>query len=151
MSLVIAAANAWAALWRLGGGTGIDVMGRPLTAPTVADFWRRWNRPAQSFFREYVFDYVGGRRRMRLAIMATFAVSALGHEYIFSIAAGRVQGYQTAFFLIHGLAAVATLRVRPRGWHRVPWMIATLAFVIVTSVLFGVSLNEIVPVYADRK
>ena len=44
-----------------------------------------------------------------------------------------------------------TLRVRPTGWQRVPWTIATFAFVIASVVLFGLSLNEILPIYARRE
>lgn len=84
------------------------------------------------------------------AILATFLVSGLGHEYIFSVSSGRLQGYQTAFFLIHGFAVVATLRARPKGRWRLPWRIGTFGFLLVTTVLFGLSVNEIVPVYDDR-
>ena len=84
------------------------------------------------------------------AILATFAVSALGHEYIFSAAVGRVQGYQTAFFMLHGLAVVATLQRRPQGRMRVPWIIATVGFLVATTVLFGLSVNEIIPLYDVR-
>src|SRR5687768_11432566 len=150
MGTAIAVTNTWAALWRLLGGRGIDAMGQPLTAPTPADFWRRWNRPAQQLFRAYAFNPAGGARRAAVGMMAAFVASALGHEYIFSVAVGRLQGYQTAFFLIQGIAAAATFRLRPSGWRRVGWTVATLTFVLVTSVLFGWSVNEVVPVYADR-
>ena len=82
--------------------------------------------------------------------MATFLVSALGHEYIFSTAAGRLQGYQTAFFLLQGLVVAATLRVRPRGWRAVAWGTGTLAFNLASSVLFFASLDEVLPFYTRR-
>jgi hypothetical protein len=37
------------------------------------------------------------------------------HEYIFGMAIGRVQGYQTAFFLLQGVAVAATARVKAKG------------------------------------
>ena len=45
-------------------------------APTPADFWRRWNRPAAQWFHEHVFLRAGGIRFPLRATLATFAVSA---------------------------------------------------------------------------
>lgn len=42
--------------------------------------------------------------------MITFVISAIAHEYLFSITLEEVQGYQTAFFPIQGLAVALTLR-----------------------------------------
>ena len=53
--------------------------------------------------------------------------------------------------LISGVAAIATLRLRPTGWQRVVWTVASVAFLLVTSVLFGWSLNAIVPIYDGRR
>jgi D-alanyl-lipoteichoic acid acyltransferase DltB (MBOAT superfamily) len=122
----------------------------PLLAATPAEFWRRWNQPAQQFFRAYAAAPLGGMRRPIRSTLGTFALSAAGHEYIFSVAAGRLQGYQFAFFMLHGLAVIATLRLRPQGWRRVPCIVAMLTFLVATTVLFGWSLNEIVPIYDAR-
>lgn len=63
---------------------------------------------------------------------------------------GRVQGYQTAFFLVQGAAVAATIRVKPRGRHAAPWIAATFAFNVVGSVPFFASLDEAVPFYQHR-
>jgi hypothetical protein len=146
---ILPAAAAALALWRLAGGRGRDVMDNPFLARTPADFWRRYNRPAQQFFYEDVFKPAGGLRAPVRATLVTFAVSALIHEYVFGIAVGRVQGYQTLFFLLQGCAVAATLGVRPRGWRRLPWVAATLAFNLVSSVLFFASVDGLVPFYAQ--
>ena len=152
MTLMICFAKAFGALTWLCGGRGVDFMGPfPPFAATPAEFWRRWNRPAHEFFDLYVARPLGGMRHPVRAILATFLVSGLGHEYIFSVSSGRLQGYQTAFFLIHGLAVVATLRARPKGWSRLPWWLGTFAFLLVTTVLFGLSVNEIVSIYDSRE
>jgi hypothetical protein len=70
------------------------------------------------------------------------------HEYIFGIAIGRVQGYQTAFFLLQGIAVAATARVKVRGWRAVPWTAGTLGFNLVSSVLFFASRYSLVPFYS---
>jgi hypothetical protein len=54
------------------------------------------------------------------------------------------------FFLLQGLAVMATLRRRPVGPSRIAWTLATLVFIIVTTVLFGLSVNEVVPIYDAR-
>ena len=149
----VAAGVAWRAL----GGPGRDIMRNPFAARTPADFWRRYNRPVHEFLREDVFSSVAGSRRRRPGSVAaagaavlTFVLSAAVHEYVFAIPIGRLRGYQTAFFLLQGLAVAATMRVKPRGWRAVPWVAATFFFNLATGVFFFASLNEVVPFYQHR-
>lgn len=100
------------ALWRLAGGLARDVMEAPLLAATPAEFWRRYNRPTQEFFYEDIFKQMGGLRSPTRATLATFAVSALLHEYLFDISLDRVQGYQMVFFMLQGLGVIATMQMR---------------------------------------
>jgi hypothetical protein len=139
---------ALAAGWRLLGGRLREPMQHPLAARTPADFWRRYNRPVQQFFYENVFKPAGGLRAPVRATLLVFALSAVIHEYVFGIAIGRVQGYQTLFFLLQGVAVVATLRFKPRGAWALPWVAATLAFNLATGVLFFASMNGLLPFYA---
>jgi D-alanyl-lipoteichoic acid acyltransferase DltB (MBOAT superfamily) len=136
-----------AAVWRLFAGKGRDFMDRPYLARTPADFWRRYNRPVQQFFYEDIFKPIGGRRFPLVATLLTFAVSAIIHEYVFGIALGRVQGYQTAFFMIQGCATAATLHIRPKS-KSISWIAGTLLFNLATSVLFFASINGVVPFYS---
>lgn len=135
-------------LWRLAGGRARDFMDAPLLAATPAEFWRRYNRPAQQFFYEHVFKQAGARKSPVRATFFTFVVSALVHEYVFGISLGRVQGYQTLFFLLQGLGVVATVRVRPAGWRVWPWLGATWSFNLATSLFFFASMNGIFPFYS---
>ena len=137
-----------AASWRLLGGMARDYMANPVAARTPADFWRRYNRNMHQFFLKDVLVSAGGLRHPARATLVVFGLSALIHEYLFSIAIGRVQGYQTAFFLLQGFAVAATARVKARGWTAVPWAAATLAFNLVSSVLFFASVNGLVPFYS---
>ena len=148
--VLIPAVAVGSAGWRLLGGSALDFMDRPLAARTPADFWRRYNRPVQQFFFEDVFKPAGGLRSPIRATFLVFAVSGAVHEYIFTVAIGRVRGYQVAFFLLEGAAVAATLRVRPRGWRTAPWVAGTLAFNLAASALFFASLGEVVPFYAAR-
>jgi D-alanyl-lipoteichoic acid acyltransferase DltB (MBOAT superfamily) len=122
-------------------------MDRPLLAATPREFWRRYNRPAQQFIHDHIYRRIGGPPAR--AILLTFAVSALIHEYVFGIVLGRVQGYQTVFFLLQGFAVALTLRARPTG-HRV-WLAiaATFLFNVLSSVFFFASVHGVVPFYAN--
>lgn len=138
------------AIVRLAGGRMRDFSKAPLLARTPADFWRRYNRVFQQYFHENVFKRAGGRRSPAAVTILIFGLSALMHEYVFGIAIGRVQGFQTAFFLLQGVAVAATLRVKPTGRAAVAgWTAATIAFNLVTSLLFFLSFHAIVKLYAN--
>ncbi len=141
---------AGAATWRLLGGWTHEPMNNLFIASTPADFWRRYNRIASQFFHENIFKPLGGRRRPAFGMMAVFALSGLMHEYIFDVAAGRIQGEQMTFFLIQGVAVTLTARLKPKGWRRAVGIAATLAFNLATGVLFFASMDEVVPFYQRR-
>ena len=146
--LAISAISAMTAVLRLGGGRVWDFSRAPFAARTPADFWRRYNRLVQQFFFEDVFRSSGRRMPIRTAFWA-FALSGVLHEYLFTVSIGRVQGYQMLFFLVQGLVAMATFRLKPRGRTAVLWVGATLAFNIVSSVLFVASVDQLVPFYSE--
>lgn len=139
-----------AAAYRLSGGTALDPMLNPVAAATPMEFWRRWNTPTQQFLQTYVFQPAGGIQRPVRAVLTTFAVSGIVHEYVFGIAAGRLQGVQLLFFLAQGLACVVTMRLRLIGWGRLIGILLTVTFNLVTSTLFFQSVNDVVPFYANR-
>jgi hypothetical protein len=148
---LVPGAQALSAGWRLLGGRGRDYMDNPFVARTPADFWRRYNRVAHQFFYENIFKQSGGVRSPGRALLATFAASAVVHEYLFSAAIGRVQGYQTAFFLLHGGAVAATWRIRPAGPAALLWIAGTVAFNLGSSMLFFASVNELLPFYQPAR
>ena len=148
--LLVPAGAAGAAIWRLLGGWTREPMDNPFASTTPADFWRRYNRPAQQFFLEDVFKPLGGLRRPIAGTLATFAFSGLFHEYLFAVTIERIQGYQMAFFLVQGLAVALTAKVDPKGWWRVVAIAATLAFNLATGTLFFASIDEVVPFYQRR-
>jgi D-alanyl-lipoteichoic acid acyltransferase DltB (MBOAT superfamily) len=145
---LIPASALGATLWRMAGGRAREFMDAPLLAPTPADFWRRYNRPAQQFFYEDVFKQVGAYKSPLLAAFATFVVSALAHEYVFGVTLGSIQGYQTAFFLSQGLGVIATVRLRPSDATAWLWIAATWIFNLATSLFFFASLHAVVPFYS---
>jgi hypothetical protein len=142
--------NGLAAGYRLAGLPATDFAENFVLSATPAEFWRRYNRPVEQFFFQYVFRPAGGFHHPLRATMAVFAFSAVVHEYIFDVAAGRVLGYQAAFFLIHGAAAAMTLRLRLTGPARVLAMVPNSAFNLATAYLFFESMNAFVDFYAPR-
>jgi hypothetical protein len=150
VSTVVVVVNCAAAIWRLLGGAALDPMRNPALARTPADFWRRWNRPAQQFLFEYGFRAVGGARHPVRGVLATFAISGIVHEYLFGITVGYIQGWQLFFFGLHGIAVLATARIRPRGWVVWPLVGATVAFNLVLAMLFFQSVNSVLPFYSPR-
>jgi hypothetical protein len=117
----------------------------PIVAITPADFWRRYNLEAGRWFHHDVFVPAAGRRHPVRATLLTFLVSGLLHEYLAAVLLGRVQGYQLACFLLHGLAVVLTFRLRPRGATRLVGGALTFSFVMAAAVLFFASIENIAP------
>jgi MBOAT, membrane-bound O-acyltransferase family len=147
---VVSFAQLGAVAYRLSGGAALDPMLSPAGAPTPAEFWRRWNRPAQQLLETYAFRPAGGLHRPVRATLVTFAASAAVHEYVFGIAAGHLQGWQAVFFLIQGVAAAASIRLRPTGWRLALGQFLTVTFNLATSVFFFQSVNSVLPFYSPR-
>jgi hypothetical protein len=137
-------------IWRLAGLRARRMFDDYMLAPTPAEFWRRWNRPVSQFFHTHIFTPLDGRHRPMLATIATFAASGAIHEYLVSMAIGRVVGLQLAFFLVQGAAVALTLRIRPSGASVAAWTFATFAFNLATTVLFFAGWNRIVPFYSEH-
>lgn len=133
---------------RMAGGYLLDPGVAPVDAHTPAEFWRRYNRVVNEFLYADVFGPLDGRHHPVRGTLAAFLVSGLIHEYLFSLAVGRVQGLQLAFFLLQGLAVALTFRVRPSRRWAPAWIAGTLSFNLLTSLLFFLSVNEIVPIYS---
>jgi hypothetical protein len=138
------------ALWRLGGAWALYSPLNALWSASPAEFWRRWNRPVQEWLFAYVFRPVIGRGSVTAAVVATFAVSGLLHEYIWIMACGRITGYATAFFLVQGLGVLVTAGVRPRSAWRGLGIVLTLIFNAVASVLFFAPLDTVLPLYVNE-
>ena len=147
---ILSLAAAASAGFRLAGLPAHEAMHHPFLARTPADFWRRYNRPVNRFLREYVFRPLGGPRHPVRATFTAFAISGLIHEYVFDMISLRTAGYQLAFFLIQGVSVAATARIKPRGFNVIPWIAATLAFNLLTGMLFFACMNRIGPFYVRR-
>ncbi|KQJ83187.1 probable long-chain-alcohol O-fatty-acyltransferase 5 [Brachypodium distachyon] len=113
---------------------------RPYLSESLRDFWgRRWNLSVPAVLRPCVYRPVRARLGSAAAgVLATFLVSGLMHELMFSYITLRPPtGEATAFFALHGACAVAEAWwARHEAWWRPPRWAATplaLAFVAVTG------------------
>nr|CAB3487412.1 unnamed protein product [Digitaria exilis] len=112
---------------------------RPYLSASLRDFWgRRWNLSVSALLRRSVFRPVRARLGTSAGVMATFAVSGVMHEAMFSYATLRPPtGEAAAFFTLHGACAVAEgWWAAHERWPRPPRAVATpmtLAFVGATA------------------
>ncbi len=132
---------------RLCGMRLLEFSRNPILAVTPADFWRRYNCEAGRFLREDLWRPLAGRIGAVPALWTTFLLNGAFHEYIAWLMVGRVQGYQLAFFTLHGAAVALTWRWRPRGWVAVAGWLATFIFLVASSTLFFASVQQILNWY----
>jgi hypothetical protein len=136
--LLAAMAEAVRGLCALGGVEADPVFCRPVLARGPEAFWgRRWNLVVHGFARRYVFLPVARRRRLALAVLATFAASGLMHEYLVLASVGARDyrpGFMLAFFVAQAVAVLAVAAARRWGWPAPP---AGLAVVLHLGWLLG--------------
>ena len=110
---------------------------------TPADSWRRYNRGASQFFHQDIFRPNSGIRAPVRATLLIFFLIGLLHAYLVWAIVGCWTGYVLAFFMVNGLAVVATFRLRPRGWLAAPAVIGTMAFHVVAFTLLTTTLSSL--------
>ncbi len=127
----------------------------PVLAHSILDFWSRYNVWIHRWLKQHIFVPIGRRRRKPiLGVLAVFGTSGLLHEYLFLPIDRSLLGLQVAFFLIHGLGAIAAVALgrafaRFTG-HGVPRSLAiplTLAFVFVTMPPFIHCLDQVLDLH----
>ncbi|MDF1663562.1 MAG: hypothetical protein P1V97_17455 [Planctomycetota bacterium] len=124
-------------------GWSREMTQNPIFAYSPADFWRRYNRSIGQYFFEHIFRPMRGTRRPMLATLAVFFVSSVLHEYIFGIALMELQLFQTAFFMIQGVAVAASQRWKPSPKWRIVGIVATFLFNVITLSLFFASGHQV--------
>ncbi len=143
-------------LERLAGYDTSPIVRNAYLSRTVSEFWRRYNYRVHDFLYRNVFQPTGGRRAPVRSILLVFLVSGLFHEVTFALATSRLTGYQFAFFVIQGPAALASGRLERlarRGGiaGKITAHGFTILFIAVTSVLFFDGVSKIFPfIYASQ-
>jgi hypothetical protein len=117
----------------------------PFLAASPSELWaRRWNFWFHEFVRREVFLPL--RRSPRRAVLATFAVSGLAHEYLVVAALGRSSGQMLAFFMLQGLAVLLSHRRAGRLPRKLTWALH-MGWLILTLPLFLQPILQIAPLH----
>jgi hypothetical protein len=127
----------------------------PILAHSVLDFWGRYHVWIHRWLKQHIFEPIGRkRRRPVLGILAVFATSGLLHEYLFLPFDRSLLGWQLAFFLIHGLGAIAGAgvgrmfrRISGRRTPRALAIAATVTFVLLTAPVFIHCLDRVIDLH----
>ncbi len=133
----------------LAGLGTVPVIDGAFLARTPAEFWQRYNRWVCAWLDKHGFKRAGGRRQTVRATLWTFFISAAVHEWLFALALNGFDGYQAPFFLLHGLAVVASLPfarvVRRKRWAGWLGRVLTWVFLYLSSMLFFASGARVLP------
>jgi D-alanyl-lipoteichoic acid acyltransferase DltB (MBOAT superfamily) len=85
-----------------------DAFRYPFLPHSVLDFWARYDVLIHCWLKHHIFEPIGlKRRRPAAGVLAVFATSGVLHEYLFLTVDRALLGWQLAFFLLHGLGALA--------------------------------------------
>ena len=85
-----------------------NVLARPLTAASFAEFWRYWN-PVWGYYLSY-WCYKPARRALPrfAAVMVTFTASGLAHNLLATLMSHRLNPFVTVWFMLYGAVTVAS-------------------------------------------
>jgi hypothetical protein len=135
-------------LERLGGFQTTPITRRILLSRSVAEFWLRYNTRMHDWLYANVFQPGGGRRAPVRAVLLTFFVSGLFHEWIFGISTSRFDGYQFAFFMLQAPACLLSPKLQRLA--RRPSLVGksiahafTIVWFTTTSMLFFHGVNRV--------
>ena len=132
-------------------GYGVyDFSRNPILAVTPADFWRRYNREAGRFLYEDAFKPLGGVRSPVRVTLLVFLLNGVLHEYLALAITGTLKGYQAGFFALQGIAVAITWRMARRGWGSALGIGLTIAWMVLTTVLFFATVDQFMSWYSHR-
>ncbi len=95
--------------WQAFGVDARPIMDAPLCATSPGDFWgRRWNGAFNRLAHDFVFRPLAKKSNVALATLVAFGVSGVLHELVISLPARGGYGLPTAYFLVQGLASLAS-------------------------------------------
>lgn len=97
---------------RLGGFKTNPLACRIYLSRSVTEFWLRYNTRVHDWLYHNVFRPCGGRKSPVRAVLLTFLVSGLFHEWMFGITTSRFDGYQFAFFMLQAPACLLSPKLQ---------------------------------------
>jgi hypothetical protein len=104
--------------WRHAGVAVEPLMGDPLRATSLADFWgRRWNRAFRDLVDPLIFRPLVRRRGPRVASWGVFLFSGLVHDLVITVPAGGGYGLPTLYFLLQAAVLELTHSAQGKKWN----------------------------------
>jgi alginate O-acetyltransferase complex protein AlgI len=110
--------------WRRHGVNASPVMGNPLRATSLAEFWgRRWNTAFHQLVARFTFQPLRSRIGASAAALFVFLLSGAVHELVISLPAHGGYGLPTGYFVVQGLGIAGERSDRGRrlglgqGWR----------------------------------
>ena len=142
-------------LYRVERFVGYDttpIINNVLSSRTVSDFWQLYNTRVHSWFHLNLFRPA---RRVSPAwgVALVFIANGLLHELMFGVTTGRFDGYQLLFFLTQIPAVLVSGRMRKfaiRNGLLGEALVRcfTIAWMLMTTMLFFHGVNRIIPFYS---
>jgi alginate O-acetyltransferase complex protein AlgI len=97
----------------------------PYAAVSATDFWRRWHISLSTFFRDYLYIPLGGRRRRPVfSLLAVWLLTGLWHGASWSFVVWGL--YYGVLILLERALAALTHRTLPRPLGHAYLVVATL-------------------------
>jgi len=137
-TLVDTAAGAATLVHHMAGVAVPVIQDHPVLSRSVAEFWgERWNREMGDWLRQLVFRPLRRRHDPRLALLATFAVSAAIHAWLFLVPLDAAAALSAAtFFLVQPALIFAEKAARVSAWPPVVARAWTVGVLVGSSWLF---------------
>ena len=92
----------------------------PILSRTLSEFWgRRWNLSVHYMLLDHCFRPLARRAGLSIALLGTFAASAVLHSWLVLAAGGLLMAASMAsFFLLQGVLVIVEQRLGVRYWWR---------------------------------
>jgi hypothetical protein len=105
---------------RLAGVEFPKLHDNPILSRTLGEFWgQRWNLSVHYMLLDHCFRPLARRAGFSIAILGTFAASAVLHSWLVLAAGGLLMAASMAsFFLLQGVLAIVEQRLGVRHWRR---------------------------------
>lgn len=125
-----------------------DLFDYPMPPRSLLDFWGRNDLQFHHWLKQYVFRPFARRRRPALGVLAVFAFSGVGHEYLILASVPEMFGRQLAFFMLNGFGCLLGARLERSHRDRTGRTVSAVtrstlavAFLVATSPLLFSSLD----------
>ena len=118
----------------------------PYTAVSITDFWRRWHISLSSFFRDYVYIPLGGKKKHQLLNMAVvWALTGLWHGADWNFVLWGL--FFAVFLMLEKAFLLKPLQKLPVISHIYTLLLVTVSFVLFDSSMLSEAFLQLGPMF----